>query len=235
MISRRVKPPTTIAGDEEALPEVEGGAALGGRALVGAERRELAAGQQQGAQGDHHGGQPTAGTLGAASWAFGCVRRGAGQRRVHGADTIEPRKKIGNPRPGFSALGRVSAGGGAGRGRLVGGPGEDAPRHGRGGPGGPGGEDLLARPLDALVPGRGQPGLLGQVAGQAQRPFGRPGRRLGRRGGVGQELERAVGQDAGPAGQRRPARRPGRARGPASAWPGCRPTTRRTGARRCGR
>ena len=86
------------AGDEEALPEVEGGAGLRGGALVGAERRELAAGEEQGAQTDHHDGQPAAWILGAATWGFGCVGRRAGQRRVHRADTIEPGKKIGNRR-----------------------------------------------------------------------------------------------------------------------------------------
>ncbi len=141
-------------------------------------------------------GQPAAGLLGALSWGFRRAGGDAGQRRVHAADTIEPGPKTGircsatvrptaqltalscvPPQPPAQGPGpaprRLSARGPATAGRLVGGPGEDAARHGRGGPRRPGREDLLARPLHTFVVGLGQPGVLDEVAGQAEGPVGR--------------------------------------------------------------
>ena len=182
-------------GDEEALPEVEGGAALGGRALVGAEARELAAGEEHGAQGDQYGGEPAAWTLGTASWGFGCVERGAGQRRVHRADTIEPCKKIGNRSRAVRAPAASVRVGVLGYHRLVGGPGEHAPRHGGGGPGGPGGEDL--------------PGAPAECPRRRARPA-RRARRGGRRGAARARLPPARARRwrwPGAPGRGRPARR----------------------------
>ncbi len=87
-------------------------------------------------------------------------------------------------------------------GRLVGGPGEDPPRHGRSRPGGPRREDLLTRPLDAFVGRVGQPGVLGQVPGEAEGPVGSRRLGFGRVARGRQQLERTVGQGAGTAGQR---------------------------------
>ena len=143
-------------------------------------RRSSAAGSRSGAgpQADHHGGQTAA-----ASWrcerGFGGVGRRAGQRRVHGADTIEPRKKIRNQSAGLRRpTASVRCGPSAARVADSLAAQVKTPRAmvevARGGPGG---EDLLACPRDALVVRAGQPGVLGQVAGQAQ---GRaPPRRVG--------------------------------------------------------
>ena len=70
MMSSRTKPAHDQAGDEEALPEVEGGAALAGGALVGAEGGELAAAEEDRPEDDPHGGQSAPWVLGAASWGF---------------------------------------------------------------------------------------------------------------------------------------------------------------------
>ena len=219
------------AGDEEALPEMEGGLALGGRSLVESEAGELAAGEEEGTQGDDDRGQ-AAWTLVPGTWGFGRIESGAGQRRVHGADTIEPGKKtgIGSTAACLAASVRVWR-----LRRLVGGPSEHSPRHGGGGAGGAGGEDLLAGALDTHVARVGQPGMLGQVAGEAQRPLGRR-RNLSRVRPTPPPAARGRGRPGPPVRRpARPARPTGRARRPASAWRGCRPTTRRTGATPCAR
>ena len=217
------------AGDEEALPEVVGRLRLRRGALVGAEGRELAAGQEEGAESDHHGGQTAAWLLGAASWGFGCLGRRAGQRRVHRADTIEPGKKIGNRRAPTTA--RVSA---------------DAPWGGA--------VDSLAAQVKtprAMVEvaraaraaktcwrARCTPSSSGRAsqACSARWPASRnaPSSSDGAASPPGPAARGPVGQPR-PAGQLRQLERPGPARAPAAGWRGCRPTSRRTGARPCGR
>ena len=221
------------AGDEEALPEVEGRAGLGGGALVGAEGRELAAGEEQGARG------PTAttasrrrGLLALRPGVSGGSEDGLVSDESTRADTIEPGKKIGNGSPvGVPPERRQCGCGGA---------------------------------ADSLAAQVKTPRAMVEVARAAraaktcwrarctawssgaasQACSARWPARRSAPSAAGSDratssprpaARRPVGQGAGPAGQLGQLGRQGALGRPASAWPGCRPTSRRTGARPCAR
>ena len=207
---------------------------LCGGALVAAEGRELAPGQQEGPERRPRPRPADGWASGAGSWAFGRARRDGLVSDESTALTLaNPRKKTevavaSGPAPLESVRMRPCGG----RRRLVGGPGEDALRHGRGGPGGPGAKTCWRARWTPSSSGRASQASSARWPASAQRPVGRLG--LARRRSPAAARARSARAPAPPASAASSAARAAFGRRLAGR-PGCRPTSPRTGATPCGR